>query len=62
MALRNEPDLTQADEDDGIIIVASDATPTGKPRYVKIADLPKIHQRVNPYIITPKRVLLAIIP
>ena len=59
MALKDEPTLAQSDEGEAIIVVTSDATPTGKPRAVRVSKLREIQERVNPLQIRTERVLLA---
>lgn len=58
MALKDETVLAQAEEDGAFLVVASDATETGKPRRVDIQRTQQIQQEVNPLLIKTERVLL----
>lgn len=59
MALKDKLTLTKALEGKAIIIVVSDATPKGKPRALLLSRMREIQERLNPYVIRPKRILLA---
>ena len=59
MALHKAPTLSEEAEKSAILIAASDATSTGKPRAVLLSDIRNIQERVNPLIIKAERTLLA---
>ena len=59
MALKDAPTLAENQEGAAILIVVSNATPTGKPRAVLLSRLREIQERLNPYVIRPQRFLLA---
>ena len=59
MALKDKLTLPENLEGEAIIVVVSNATPTGKPRSLLLSRMREIQERLNPYVIRPQRFLLA---
>ena len=59
MGLKDKLTLSENQEGEAIIVVVSNATPTGKPRSLLLSRMRAIQERLNPYVIRPRRFLLA---